>query len=641
MNVFDDQGCPVLLGEGIGRGGEATVYRVNSDPGQITKIYERAPRPDYPAKLAWMVAHPPINPTQALMHPSLAWPDGLLYDAHTHLVGYQMPYIRAAVPILDVFNPRRRAAILPRFDRRYLHRAARNLCAAVGTLHTHGYVAGDLNESNILVTPSALVTLIDTDSFQVEEARDGQAVMHFCPVGKPEYLPPELLGKPLAQTLRAPAQDNFALAVLIFQLLMEGNHPFRAQWLGAGEPPPIEVRIAQGAFPYTSLPHGPVKPPSRVPDLNRLHPALVDLIRRCFLDGHVDPALRPAPAAWEAAVVQAERALVTCSRGHIYSNHLSVCPDCPPPPRRFPSARPSRPVEPSPAQPRPAPDPRPEPSPAVPRPAAPQAVRTSGGAPAPTQPKPAVQPKHTPQPAASVRASSPNRPTTAPPKAWVRSWPGMPPRPLLTWVGLRVAKSLAIGGTLGALAGAVPGAFLAAASHSLGAAAAWTLLFALGGASGGLLRGWKPGYRLGAWVDRYMGWTWVWQALGMLLGAGLGLMVGMVFWWAIFPVFLGAFLGARAGISGGRLLWLAAKRFGWGRIWAVVFGCGAAATGYLLANWTANQGLGQLVTTWTLINASDGLVWTWVITGAACGGLGGAMAGMIADLVARLTGLVD
>ena len=36
--------------------------------------------------------------------------------------------------------------------------------------HVRGYVVGDVNESNILVTPTALVTLgMDTDSFQVPD----------------------------------------------------------------------------------------------------------------------------------------------------------------------------------------------------------------------------------------------------------------------------------------------------------------------------------------------------------------------------------------------------------------------------------------------------------------------------------------
>jgi serine/threonine protein kinase len=199
--------------------------------------------------------------------------------------------------------------VLPQFDRRYLLRTARNLAAALSALHSSGYVAGDLNESNVLVTPTALVTLIDTDSFQVEEQRDSRAILHPCPVGKLEYIPPELQNKPLGMFHRLPEQDSFGLGVLIFQLLMEGNHPFRAQWLGGGDPPPVEARIAQGAFPYTASPSYPVRPPKNAPDLNMLHPEIAELVRRCFVDGAQKPNLRPSPGMWERAIAEAEKVL--------------------------------------------------------------------------------------------------------------------------------------------------------------------------------------------------------------------------------------------------------------------------------------------------------------------------------------------
>ena len=328
MKIYDREGNPISIGTVVGRGGEAVVYRVIGRPAWLAKIYEPAPRPNYAAKLAWMLEHPPANPTHALNHPSLAWPAGLLYGQGNRLAGYLMPYIQQAVPVLVVFNPRRRVETLAQFDRRYLHRAARNLATAAGALHTSGYVVGDLNESNVLVTPSALVTLIDTDSFQVQEPRGGQVVTYACPVAKPEYTPPELQGKSLSSTVRSPEQDAFSLGVLIFQLLMEGNHPFRAQWLGKGDPPPIEERIALGGFPYTSTPGVPVRPPKYAPDLDLLHPEISELVRRCFIDGHRDPRLRPEASAWEWAIAEAEKSLVQCPNRHFYSEHLRGCPVC-------------------------------------------------------------------------------------------------------------------------------------------------------------------------------------------------------------------------------------------------------------------------------------------------------------------------
>lgn len=330
MKIYDREGNPISIGTVVGRGGEAIVYRVIGRPGWLAKIYEPAPRPTYMAKLTWMLDHPPANPTHALNHASLAWPTGLLFGQGNNLAGYLMPYIQQAVPVLVVFNPRRRVESLARFDRRYLHRAARNLASAAGALHTSSYVVGDLNESNVLVTPSALVTLIDTDSFQVQESHGDQIVTHACPVAKPEYTPPELQGKALSSTVRSPEQDAFGLGVLIFQLLMEGNHPFRAQWLGKGDPPPIEERIALGGFPYTATSDVPVRPPKYAPDMNLLHPEISELIRRCFIDGHRDPRLRPDAITWERAIAEAEKNLVQCPNRHFYSGHLRDCPVCHP-----------------------------------------------------------------------------------------------------------------------------------------------------------------------------------------------------------------------------------------------------------------------------------------------------------------------
>src|SRR5512142_386100 len=106
VGVFDVTGRPVRLGEAIGRGGEACIYRIAGRPEEVAKLYEPAPRPEYPEKLAWMVSHSPLNPTQRQQHASLAWPSALLFDARGKPAGYTMPFIHPAVSLLDVFNPR-------------------------------------------------------------------------------------------------------------------------------------------------------------------------------------------------------------------------------------------------------------------------------------------------------------------------------------------------------------------------------------------------------------------------------------------------------------------------------------------------------------------------------------------------------
>jgi serine/threonine protein kinase len=330
MIVYDSTNRRITLGREVGHGGEAAVYRVQGQANLLAKIYVPPIHPHYEPKVAWMKDHPPEEPDYSAAvdeHDALAWPIDLLYDRKGQFAGYLMPRIRGGVTLLKAFNPRERAKNLP-FNHKYLHRTARNLAAAVASLHAKGYVVGDLHESNAIVTPQALVTMIDTDSFQVQAEVNEEAVCYRCVVGKPEYTAPELQGKRLADVTREPEQDCFALAVLIFQLLMEGNHPFRSRWGRAGEPPPLEVKIARGLFPHVKPPPDPVTVPPNVPSLDTLHPGLSALMQRCFVDGHKDPHLRPTAVEWRDRLEEAEAALVQCCKGHYYSNLLVKCPQC-------------------------------------------------------------------------------------------------------------------------------------------------------------------------------------------------------------------------------------------------------------------------------------------------------------------------
>jgi serine/threonine protein kinase len=635
MNIFDAQRRPVQLGTSVGRGGEATVYRVLSPQGdRLAKIYEPQPRPNYPLKLAWMVEHPPENPTQNLHHPSLAWPDGLLFDSKRKLVGYTMPFIHQGVPLLEVFNPRRRAEVLPQFDRRYLHRTARNLAAAFSALHASGYVAGDVNESNVLVTPTALVTLIDTDSFQVREERKGASIIYPCPVAKPDYTPPELQGKNFAEISRNLDHDAFGLAVLIFQLLMEGGHPFRAQWLGQGDPPPLEARIAMGAFPYASLPSQQVAPPKNAPGLDTLHPWLAELFRRCFVDGHRSARWRPGPELWVRAIKQAEDALVCCAEGHYYSGHLTRCPYC---------ARQNRPAT---------------------RPAASAADedRPRAGWPRPpmNQPRPAPAPKPAQPGFSNPLSGFPGFVVPAGvPGNWgrgrssglgggvLRSQRVLHPGAFGQWARQRVHKSVTVGAGQGALIGALPGIVIALFNWFAAGPLDWSLLLVASGALAGMLRGYKPGYRLGALVNRYLGWRFFWQGVGAVTGTIVGGTLGMLFGWAIIPVILGVVLGARGGLYIGGKIWLLANRLSWEGIWGTVSALGAAALGWGVANLIGSFGLnafGADLAVALLPFSGNGSVWwafIWLLSGGVSGALVGALSGFLVDLLGRFTALVN
>ncbi len=314
--------------EPLGRGGEARVYLYPSDESCVAKIYHR-PMDEHRRKLQAMLANPPIDPMLEKGHVSIAWPKDLLHtdDSRGIMMGYLMGRVQDMRPIIDYFNPASRRSHCPLFSYRYLIYTARNLVAAVKTVHDRGYVIGDINESNVLVNDRALVTLVDTDSFQVQDPQSG--LIFRCPVGKPEYTPPELQNQVFANIDRKVEHDLFALAVLVFSLLMEGTHPFDGLYQGEGNPPLREERIAAGHFVYGSRP-GPYTVKPAAPPWEMLPPRIRSLFVRCFDQGHSEPSKRPTAAEWQQALFQADQDLISCAVNsqHLYGAHLTSCPWC-------------------------------------------------------------------------------------------------------------------------------------------------------------------------------------------------------------------------------------------------------------------------------------------------------------------------
>jgi len=313
----------------LGHGGEARVYVVPQDETLVAKVYHK-PEEVHAHKLLAMLANPPDNPLAKLGKISIAWPVDLLctVDDSQRFVGFLMPRVKGMHSILDFYNPKTRRQKCPFFNYHYLHRTARNLAAAMGALHARGYCVGDVNESNILVSDTALVTLVDTDSFQVADPDSG--VVYRCPVGKPEFTPPELQSQNFGQLDRLPEHDLFGLAVLIFQLLMEGTHPFSGIFRGIGDPPPYEARIKAGHFAYSRGRSVPYRLAPTAPPFEILHPSLQQLFVRCFEEGHDKPQMRPNAQTWQSALIEAENNLITCSANshHLYGNHMTNCPWC-------------------------------------------------------------------------------------------------------------------------------------------------------------------------------------------------------------------------------------------------------------------------------------------------------------------------
>ena len=304
----------------IGAGGEAVVYHLPGDAGLVAKLYHD-PAIERARKLALMVANPPAMPQGT----SIAWPLDVLIHGRG-FAGFVMPFAEGP-RVFEFYNPVTRRATAPGFHAGLLHRAGRNLAAAFHALHAAGYVVGDVNESNLLVSPGdARVTLVDADSLQVRDPAGG---VFRSRVGKPEFTPPELQGVSFGAVDRAPEHDRFGLAVLLYLLLMEGTHPFAARLEPGVEATPVEERIRRGLFPHARL-DDDCHPPRLSPRFDALDEGVRERFARAFVAGHADPAARPSAAEWRDALEAAEARLAECAARplHRFAPHLDACPWC-------------------------------------------------------------------------------------------------------------------------------------------------------------------------------------------------------------------------------------------------------------------------------------------------------------------------
>ena len=319
-------GC-VTTGSVLGSGGEATIYSVVEDSTLAAKRYT-TPTPERSAKLRLMIACQPHDPMAAQGHTSICWPTSLLTEPNGTNVGFLMPRIDNAksLPLFEIWSPKSRRCLASGFTWKHLFRIGSNLASVVAEIHAKGYVIGDFNESNVLVSDRALVSIVDCDSMQVRDSQRGR--IYRCLVGKPDFTAPELVGHSFQNVDRTPEQDRFALAVMLFTLLMEGTHPFSGVWRTGGDPPPIEERIRLGASPYVDDPRVRVMPGA--PPFSTLDGELQGLFKRAFGVGTKNPSARPDAREWQSILAKKLNVLLTCrqSKSHLYLNHLSKCPWC-------------------------------------------------------------------------------------------------------------------------------------------------------------------------------------------------------------------------------------------------------------------------------------------------------------------------
>ena len=262
----DGQREPVRLGPPLAEGGDAHIHLVTDHPALVAKVYhEPGAEPRRRAKLDAMLAAPPEGRGGAGgADVRLAWPVALLEDGGDGPpAGFLMPRVdldRAVVLEMLLTGRARRAAGLSDAYRNRVAAAA-NLAAAVAALHAQGDHVVDLKPSNVHVyRGSFYVALLDCDGMSI--AAPGGAGRFPAHQYTDGYIAPEALRAKARPEALGEAQDRFALAVVVFQLLNRGLHPFQGVPApGASVPTTDGERVAAGLYPYGR--GGALSPPPR------------------------------------------------------------------------------------------------------------------------------------------------------------------------------------------------------------------------------------------------------------------------------------------------------------------------------------------------------------------------------------------
>lgn len=351
----------------LGSGAEGDVYKVESLGNCVAKIY-RPPNIPPREKLQAMLARPPeslcIKVSEKIFY-MLAWPTHFIENSHGELIGFLMPEIpfNHAVKLSKYSTRLQMQRSLSPDDNSLPRRVwiCRNLAAVIAELHRQDHYVVDLKPENIyLFKDTGIVCLVDNDSFSIAAATPSGPRFP-ATVFSPEYIAPELLINRLSpQSVTTNTQDNFALAIIIFQVLNNGIHPFqgipKTQLKASDSEWNIDICVEKGYYAYGLQPHAAI-----APNPASTHEYWANSTRELFDRAFAShPNQRPTAEEWRNHLEWLHGASGIFTRcikkpddvKHIHFSGMP-CPECKfdnPPDRQPPSVFPPPPPSPSPPE---------------------------------------------------------------------------------------------------------------------------------------------------------------------------------------------------------------------------------------------------------------------------------------------------
>ena len=216
----------ILLKEEIGGGGEGTIYGTDAvinngteEVAYVAKIYKPECCTEYRReKIGKMIQ-------AGLAYNGICFPTSMLYNRNGEFVGYMMMKAKGHPVQNSIFRKPLFAKKLPGWEKKDIVQFAITVLHKIRYLHGKNILIGDINANNILVVSPLEVYFVDTDSYQIDDLP--------CPVGMPQFTAPEIHQmnksgelKDFSQIMRTKESEYFAIATLMFMLMLPGKLPY-------------------------------------------------------------------------------------------------------------------------------------------------------------------------------------------------------------------------------------------------------------------------------------------------------------------------------------------------------------------------------------------------------------------------------
>lgn len=223
---------PLNLGALLGEGGEGRVYNVVGDERTVVKVFDPEHRSEHRKEKVRLLL------SRKLERHGIGFPISMITNLDGEFVGYEMPRASGKELQATVMRPARFKRTYPNWSKADLVDVCISFLEKVAYLHSLNILLGDINPKNVMLDADKNVWIIDADSWQLEG--------YPCPVGTPMFTASNVKGD-YADALRTEQDELFAVATMLFMILITGQFPYARSGVDGGD---FAELIRSGKFTF-------------------------------------------------------------------------------------------------------------------------------------------------------------------------------------------------------------------------------------------------------------------------------------------------------------------------------------------------------------------------------------------------------